>query len=234
MFMKQIIYSDLLKTARWLMIAIFMMSMTPLAHADDDLDTFWVAVRNDKAAQVQTLMQRGVANPNTLDPDTNSPLIEAIKTHSWKVYDVVLHDKRVDVNVKNRVGETALMYLALEGQLDRMKDLIARGAQVNQPGWTALHYAATKGNDDEVRLLLDNYAYIDAESPDKTTPLMMAMRYDHESTVNLLLDEGSDGYFKNAQGKNAADVARDAGNTIIATKFIERLNAERQRKQEGH
>ncbi|WP_345250591.1 ankyrin repeat domain-containing protein [Pigmentiphaga soli] len=199
------------------------------AHADD-LEDFWIAVQNDRPATVQKLLARGAITVNTPTPATNPPLIEAIKFDSWAVYDLLLKDPHINLNQKNAVGETPLMYLAIKGETDRMRALIDRGAEVNQPGWTALHYAATKGYDDAVRLLLDHYAYIDAEAPDKTTPLMMAMKYNHPSTVKLLLDEGADGYFRNAAGKNAADVAREAGNTILANDFVERLNAERRRK----
>ena len=39
-----------------------------------------------------------------------------------------------------------------------------------------------------VKLLLDHDAYIDTASPNGTTPLMMAARGNHPSTVTLLLD----------------------------------------------
>lgn len=198
------------------------------AHAGS-AEEFWIAIRNDRAATIKTLLQQGL-DPNMVNELSNTALLEAIKEQSWSVYDALLADKRIDVNRRNRLGESPLMYLAILGETARMQALIDMGAEVNQPGWTALHYAATKGNDDAVRLLLDRYAYIDAESPGKMTPLMMAMRYNHASTAKLLLDEGADGYVRNAEGKNAADVARDAGNTQLANDLVERLNYERQRR----
>lgn len=199
------------------------------ASADED---FWVAIRNDRASTVKSLLARGL-DPNMPNEVSNTPLLEAVKEASWEVYDVLLADKRVDVNRANRLHETPLMYLAVRGEAARMEVLIKRGAEVNQQGWTALHYAASRGNDDAVRVLIEHYAYIDAESPGKMTPLMMAMRYNHVSTVKLLLDEGADGYVRNDEGKNAAEVARDAGNTILANNLIERLNQDRQRRQGG-
>jgi len=197
------------------------------AGAEED---FWAAVRNDRASSVKSLLARGL-DPNMPNNISNTPLLEAVKEASWEVYDVLLADKRIDVNRPNRLHETPLMYLAIRGEAARMEALIGRGAEVNQPGWTALHYAASRGNDDAVRVLIEHYAYIDAESPGKMTPLMMAMRYNHVSTVKLLLDEGADGYVRNDEGKNAAEVARDAGNTILANNLVERLNEDRRRRQ---
>src|SRR3546814_6545439 len=66
------------------------------------------------------------------------------------------------------------MYLAVAGQTERARTLIARGAQVNRLGWTPLHYAASKGHVETAKLLLANKAMVNAPSPDGTTPLMMA------------------------------------------------------------
>ena len=82
-----------------------------------------------------------------------------------------------------------------------------RGADVNKTGWAPLHYAATGGHVAVMRLLLENHAYIDAESPNGTTPLMMAARYGSESSVKLLLEEGADPTLKNEQGLTALDFA---------------------------
>ena len=81
--------------------------------------------------------------------------------------------------------------------------------------------AASAGNVQLVQLLLDNFAYIDAESPNGSTPLMMAARYGSADAVKVLLDAGADPTLKNAQGLSAVDFAQkaqrnDSANLITA------------------
>ena len=94
------------------------------------------------------------------------------------------------------------------GDLELVLALIARGADINKPGWAPLHYAATKGSVPIVRELLDKSAYIDAESPNGTTPLMMAAMYGTPEVVKILLEAGADPTIQNGLGLTALDFAK--------------------------
>ena len=59
-------------------------------------------------------------------------------------------------------------------------------------------------------LLLDKHAYIDAASPNGSTPLMMAAHYGTPSAVKLLLEAGADPLLRNEQGLSAIDFAQRA------------------------
>jgi ankyrin repeat protein len=104
-----------------------------------------------------------------------------------------------------------LMIAALRGHTELVRKLIARDADVNKTGWTPLHYAATSGHLQIMALLLEHHAYIDAESPNKTTPLMMAAYYATPEAVKLLLDEGADASLRNELGLTALDFAQKGG-----------------------
>lgn len=169
-------------------------------------EDFFVAIRNDDAAKVAELLRRGF-DPNTRDPDGEHGLYLAIREPSPKVVQVLIDAPRTAVESLNRVEESPLMMAALTGQLDLCRKLIARGAAVNKTGWTPLHYAATRGHVDVMRLLLEEHAFIDAESPNRTTPLMMAAHYGTPAAVKLLLDEGADPLLKNEKGMTAIDFA---------------------------
>ena len=99
------------------------------------------------------------------------------------------------------------MLAAINNQLELAKVLIERGAEVNKPGWTPLHYAATRGHREMMRLLLDNDAYIDSESANGTTPLMMAAYSAPPLAVKLLLEEGADPTLVNNGNASALDLA---------------------------
>ena len=100
--------------------------------------------------------------------------------------------------------------------------LVQREADVNKPGWTPLHYAASAGSPQHaviISLLLENHAYIDATSPNGTTPLMMAAPYGSIEAVQLLLEEGADPTLKNQLGLTAADFALRVSRTESAEKI---------------
>ena len=58
-----------------------------------------------------------------------------------------------------------------------------------------------------MRLLLDNDAYIDSESSNGTTPLMMAAFSTSPLAVKLLLEEGADPTLVNHGNASALDIA---------------------------
>ena len=167
-------------------------------------DDFFKAIEFDRAEQVQQLLERGF-DPNSPNPKGQPALMAAMQQSSNKVVDLLVNWPTTNLSIKNPQGETPLMLAALNNKLPLAKLLILRGADVNQAGWTPLHYAATKGHIEMMRLMIDNSAYLDAESPNGTTPLMMAAHYGTPMAVKLLLEEGADPRIKNKLGLSAWD-----------------------------
>ena len=172
-------------------------------------DDFFVAINRDDSASVKLLLSQGF-DPNTVGPSGLAGLFLAIKGPAPKVLEALLADPRLNVETRTAQDESPLMLAALAGMTEVCAQLIALNADVNKPGWTPLHYAATTSQLATVRLLLDNYAYIDAESPNQTTPLMMAAKYGNAQTVQLLLEAGADVQLKNALGLTAFDFAHQS------------------------
>lgn len=169
-------------------------------------EDFFAAVARDDASAVRALLRRGF-DPNSRDPNGQHALYLAVRAPSPKVAQVLIDWPQTEVESLNKSDESPLMAAALDGQLALCKALIARGAAVNKTGWAPLHYAATNGHVDVIRLLLEEHAFIDAESPNKTTPLMMAARYGSIEAVRLLLEEGAEPLLKNDLGMTAIDFA---------------------------
>ncbi|WP_421955248.1 ankyrin repeat domain-containing protein [Polaromonas sp.] len=189
-------------------------------------DDFFRAIRMDDAAEVQQLLARGF-DPNTLDPQGQHGLLIAIKEPSPKVAKALVDAPKINLNILNRQGESPLMLAALKGQLDLASQMVEKGADVNKTGWTPLHYAASNSNLPLIKLLLENSAYIDAESPNGTTPLMMASMYGSAEAVKLLLEEGADPQLKNQQGMTAIQFAQRANRKDVAELIAKSIRSQR-------
>jgi hypothetical protein len=190
--------------------------------AAGSFEDFFLAVDRNDTATVKSLLQRGF-DPNSVNAAGEYALVSALRQSSFDVAQALIETEDTDINVRTVKDETPLMLAAIRGRVDLCLLLIIRDADVNRPGWTPLHYAASfSGGAGVVRLLLDHYAYIDAASPNGTTPLMMASAYGSLDVVKLLLDSGADAGLKNDLGMTALDFATRA-NKVESAAWIARF-----------
>ena len=189
-------------------------------------DDFFKAIKMDDAKAVQQFLARGF-DANTIDQTGQTGLIMAIREPSPKVARVLVDSPKIDLNALNTQGESPLMLAALKGQLELADRMVKKGADVNKTGWTPLHYAATTGQLAVIRLLIENHAYIDAESPNGSTPLMLASMYGTPEAVKLLLDEGADPTLKNQHGLTAMQFAQRANRPDAAELITKSMRAKR-------
>ena len=181
-------------------------------------EDFFRAVNVDDERTVNILLARGF-DPNTLSEKGQVGLYLALRDDSPKVVAALLAHPQTTVDTANAANETPLMMAALRGQLDWTQRLLERGAALNRAGWTPLHYAAAGPEPKVVSMLLGRGAQIEALSPNRTTPLMMAARYGAEEAVNLLLAAGASTQARNDQGLNAADFARVGARDALAERL---------------
>lgn len=182
----------------------------PIARAD-----LLQAIRRNDPHAIRTALLRG-ADANALDELGAPVIVAAAKAQGWDAVRALAELRGTDVDAVDRGGANAMMYAALHGQVDLVKMLVGRKAEVNKTGWTALHFAAANGHIEVIRFLLERHAYIDAESPNGTTPLMMAARQAQTTAVQVLVEEGADPTPRNASGLDAAAYARAAGNPKLS------------------
>jgi ankyrin repeat protein len=169
-------------------------------------DDFFKAIVFDQVPVVGNLIYRGM-DPNTPTEKGEPALVFAVRSGAPKTVAYLLKQPSIQIDSTNMADETALMLAANANDLASANLLIEAGASVNRPKWTPLHYAASKGHTAMMRLLIENDAYVDAESPNGTTPLMMAAYYASPNAVKLMLEEGSDPLLKNQDGQSALDMA---------------------------
>lgn len=192
----------------------------PLQPKPDSYTAWFEAARMDDVKLCKDLLARGF-DSNTIEPEKlDTALLIAVRQGAAKVTQLLLSTPGVNLDARSRNGDSSLMLAAFKKDLPTAQALIERGAEINRPGWTALHYAATAGSLPIVRLLLDHDAYIDAESPNKTTPLMMAARGGHRDVIDYLISQGADLDAKNELGLTAVDFARAQGHPALAD-FLE-------------
>ena len=187
------------------------------AHAGASED-FFKAIELDNGAAISDLLKRGF-DPNARDPKGQPALVVALREDSRKAAAALIGARGLKVEERNAKDESALMLAALRGNLPAARALIKLDADVNKTGWTPLHYAASGTTQDAkamVALLLEENAYIDAASPNGTTPLMMAAFYGTPSAVKLLLEAGADPLLRNQLGLTAIDFAQRANRSESA------------------
>lgn len=189
------------------------------------------ATRFDDTQTLKKFMQQG-GDVNLTEQDRGETLLMiSIRENSVKVFDLLLHHPKINLDQRAKNGDTAMMLATYLEQKDLVQRLINVGAQVNQMGWTSLHYAAVIGNHQIMTLLLEHHAHIDAETPNKTTPLMLAARRGEMVLVKLLIDEGADISLKNMLGWSAYDFAVEAERRDIAALLQELMQTKsRERK----
>lgn len=109
-----------------------------------------------------------------------------------------------------RLNEERFRYAIKNNKIDRVKKLIASGANVNARDFMdtpLLLHAVIRNRKDIVKLLIDAGAMVNIMDRNGITPLHYAADYGYKETVELLLNNGAD---KNIEfnNKTAADVAK--------------------------
>jgi hypothetical protein len=114
----------------------------------------------------------------------------AITNNDWDVMRILL-DRKADVNVQWREGETPLHIAAWCGQVGFMEVLLDQNGNVNARnnlGETPLYVAVRRGDEQVVRMLLDRGADVNAKNNNGYRPLDVA---GDEVIANLLKSRGA-------------------------------------------
>lgn len=111
-----------------------------------------------------------------------------------------------------------LINAAKSGNVERMKQALADGAQINatdDDGETALHNAAERGRVKAAEFLVQNGANINAQAKDGDTPLHEAIDEGKLAMVKFLLEQGAGLNITNKDGHTALQEALEEGRQKI-------------------
>jgi serine/threonine-protein phosphatase 6 regulatory ankyrin repeat subunit B len=133
-------------------------------------------------------------------------------------------------------GPGAFINAVRFSNIETMKDMLARGADVNEKDNvhnTALMYAAGRRHYTQVvRLLLDNGASIDEKNNNGNTALINAVSMENAEIVRLLIDNNASLGIRNGRGYTAQDIAEVKGFSQIARMLKEAAEARRKVDEE--
>ncbi|MDM7986245.1 MAG: ankyrin repeat domain-containing protein [Smithella sp.] len=125
---------------------------------------------------------------------TIAELISAAAAGNTRRVDSLIQEKIKNVNVKDEAGLTALMIAAINGRVQTVDLLIAKGADVNvedKVGETALMKAAMNGHQQTVDLLIRRGADVNVEDNYGKTALCWAEFYKQTAMIELLKANGA-------------------------------------------
>lgn len=170
------------------------------------------AAFNANTAAIQALLAAG-ADPNGAGPDGETPLMLVARTSNLAAARLLL-EKGANPNAREKQrGQTALMWAAAGSHGPTMRELLARGAEVDaasntdlmtplvsgepraQPrppgGMTAMLFSAREGCMDCVQALVEKGANLNLADPEGVTPLISAVFNAHFDVAKYLVERGA-------------------------------------------
>ncbi|WP_265028006.1 ankyrin repeat domain-containing protein [Wolbachia endosymbiont (group A) of Calamotropha paludella] len=138
----------------------------------DNKKPLHLAVDANRLSVVKLLLDRG-ASVNVTDMNSQTPLGLATKGNMIEI-------------LKKAELDQGLLINARGGNLDKVKDLIAQGANLETNDNTALHNACSNGHLKVVEYLIDKGASLKAKNKDGKIPLELAEQKGYTDIVEIL------------------------------------------------
>jgi ankyrin repeat protein len=168
---------------------------------------------------VRLLLDKGADLEAKDSKEGRTALLWAVRHNRNDMVEALL-DKGASQKAKDKRGYTALVTAALYANPDTLSLLLDRAGRPEQDAaeMPLLLYAAAAGRTDNIRLLLEKGADINARDDYGHTALMWAAKGGKKDVVKFLLEKGADAGLRDKEGKMALDVAK-ADDELMAMLF---------------
>jgi ankyrin repeat protein len=180
----------------------------------------WLAARENHTDKVKELLQAG-AKVDQQECDKTTPLIIASDCGNTEVVEILLSDEKIDVDIKDKMGQTALHRAAKKEYLNISERLINAGANINEVdenGNTPLLLVSLMGAAKAVKMLLRNEK-IDIHAKNfhhDQTALHIATIGGYPDIVQMLIDAGANVDEVDNSGRTPFLLASSNGHIQIA------------------
>lgn len=149
------------------------------------------------AEQILSAMMMQLEQPDPYEVvDQGAALLKASQEgRTDLIKDILVKNAHLDVNVRDKEGNTPLSHSAGKGDIETATLLLDKGADVNALDgiqWTPLMAAAERGLEEMGILLLQRGADPGTQDPDGFTPLLLAASAGCVGLVSRLIDGGAD------------------------------------------
>lgn len=175
--------------------ALFFVAAGLTAFADQFTDELVDACYMGDTVVVKDLIARG-ADIDATDSYGSTPLANAAVAGNRDIYELLIE-----------MGATfGLFECSAAGDVQRVKKLIAKGADVNatnKVGSTALMLASRDSGLEVMEILIDSGANIDTQNSQGRTALMNAAKNGQRKAIRLLLDHNADLHIKDEDDNTA-------------------------------
>ena len=179
-----------------LLLTVSVMVSTLVFSADINTELM-DAIRAKNVQKSKDAISKGAninANINSVNESGITPLMIAATSDVTVEIGKLLIEKGADVNAKDLLGWTPLIYATYSGQTAFVKLLIKKRADVNarsNTGWTPLMYAAYSGRVEIGKLLIEKGADVNAISRAGETALSIAQSRSDSDFADLLRNKNA-------------------------------------------
>lgn len=185
----------------------------------DEKDRSLLLVSNRCNIEIAKLLLENGADPNVYDEDDCTPLMIGLQFDS-KFAECIL-DYPIDINFRNKEGNTALMIASVENHISIVERLLKLGANPNiqnNKGYTALMLATGYNNVEIINLLLLNDADVNLQNNQGHTVLMMS------NSIEVFLKFGANPDIQDIYGNTVLMHSVDPSLVKTILKFGTNLN----------